>query len=168
MKTALTGVLAMGVLLAGCAQAAPSAPTPAGSATRTTVPSATAPNPPSPEPATTGETRTDDQGSVVFQVTPLNLGSPGETLDFDVSMNTHSVDVGWDLAAQSVLITDSGVEVQGVSWPVGGGHHYGGTLSFPARTAEGTPVLEGASTLTLVIRDTDVAKRVFTWELTPR
>lgn len=97
-------------------------------------------------------------------MTPLNIDPPGASLDFDVSMNTHSVDLAWDLAAQSVLKTDTGLEVVGLSWPVGNGHHYAGTLSFPA-TAEGQPLLDGAATLTLLIRDTDVPERVFTWEL---
>ena len=109
--------------------------------------------------------QTDDQGAVVFTATPLNLDAPGDTLDFDVTMNTHSVDVAWDLAAQSLLRTDTGVEVQAESWPIGSGHHYAGTLSFPAHTADGASVLEGASVLTLVIRDTDVPVRLFTWDL---
>ena len=33
--------------------------------------------------------RIDEQGAVVFEVTPLNLGTPADTLEFDVSMNTH-------------------------------------------------------------------------------
>ena len=109
--------------------------------------------------------RTDSQGAVEFVVTPLNLTTPGETLDFDVSMNTHSVDVSWNLAAQSVLKTDTGLEVKGLSWPVGSGHHYQGTLTFPAKTAEGKTLLDGATTLTLTLRDTDVPERVFVWEL---
>lgn len=48
-------------------------------------------------------TRTDSQGAVEFAVTPLNLSEPGDTLDFDVSMNTHSVNLAWNLAAQSRL-----------------------------------------------------------------
>jgi hypothetical protein len=109
--------------------------------------------------------RADSQGAVKFVVTPLNLAASGETLDFDVSMNTHSVSVSWDLAAQSVLKTDTGLEMKGLSWPVGGGHHYGGTLTFPAKTPDGKALLEGAQTLTLTIRDTDVPERVFVWEL---
>lgn len=109
--------------------------------------------------------RTDSQASVEFVVTPLNLTAPGETLDFDVSLNTHSVDLSWDLAAQSVLSTDTGLEVKGASWPVGGGHHYEGTLSFPAKTADGKPLLDGAKTLTLTIRDAAAPARVFVWAL---
>ena len=109
--------------------------------------------------------RTDAQGAVEFTVTPLSLTAPGETLEFDVSMDTHSVDLSWDLAAQSVLKTDTGLEVKGLSWPVGSGHHYEGKLTFPAKTADGEALLEGAKTLTLIIRDTDAAERMFVWEL---
>jgi len=109
--------------------------------------------------------RTDSQGAVEFVVTPLNLTTPGETLDFDVSMNTHSVDLSWDLAAQSVLATDTGLVVQGQGWPVGSGHHFEGTLSFPAKTADGKVLLDGATKLTLTIKDAGAAERIFIWEL---
>jgi len=109
--------------------------------------------------------RTDSQGSVEFVVTPINLAAPGETLDFDISMNTHSVDLSWDLVAQSVLTTDTGLEVKGLSWPVGNGHHYEGTLTFPAKTADGKSVLDGAKRLTLRIRDAGVPERVFEWDV---
>jgi hypothetical protein len=109
--------------------------------------------------------RSDDQGAVTFVVTPLNLLAPGDTLDFSVSMDTHSVDLGWDLAALSTLRTDTGREVPGLSWPVGGSHHYQGTLSFPAATAGGEALLAGARSLTLTIRGTDIAERVFTWDI---
>jgi hypothetical protein len=56
--------------------------------------------------------------------------------------------------------------MKGLSWPVGSGHHYEGTLTFPAKTTDGKTLLEGAKTLTLTISNTDVAKRVFVWELT--
>ena len=111
--------------------------------------------------------RTDTQGAVEFVVTPLNLNTAGATLDFDVSMNTHSVDLAWDLAAQSVLATDTGREVAGQSWPAGTGHHYEGTLTFPVTAANGEGLLDSATTLTLTIRNTDVPARVFTWALNP-
>ncbi len=165
MNTRGPVLIAVGLVLAGCAGLGANNPSDQGAATRTAVPSATAPAAPAGGAPADLSTRTDDQGAVVFTATPLNLDGSGDTLDFDVTMNTHSVDVGWDLAARSVLRTDAGVEVQAVSWPVGSGHHYGGTLSFPASTPEGVPVLQGASVLTLVIRDTDVPERVFTWNL---
>ncbi len=165
MKMPVLALMAAGLLLGGCRTTAE--PTVGlATATRTSVPSATAPaNPPEPGALSEADTRIDEQGMVVFEVTPLNLGSPGDTLDFAVAMNTHSVDLGWDLAAQSVLQTDTGLEVGGIGWPVGSGHHYEGTLSFPGRTADGAPFLDGATVLTLVIRDTDVPERTFVWEV---
>jgi len=40
---------------------------------------------------------TDEQGAVAIEVTQLNLNGPGETLDFRVGMNTHSVELDMDL-----------------------------------------------------------------------
>jgi hypothetical protein len=162
MKGSAAIIVVPAMALAACSSAAATGQGAPATVTRTVVPSATAP---SPVESTEGETRTDEQGAVVFEVTPVNLGSPEETLDFEVVMNTHSIDLGWDLAAQSVLQTDTGLEVGGTAWPVGNGHHYGGTLSFPSVTDDGENLLEGVGRLTLVIRDTDVPERLFVWEL---
>jgi len=162
MKRTMSLLALSVILLAGCSGSAATGSAVTVATTRTPVPTGTTAT---PEEATEGETRLDEQGEVVFAVTPLNLESPGDTLDFEVVMETHSVDLAWDLAAQSVLRTDTGLEVQGTSWPIGEGHHYGGTLSFPASTTDGTSVLDGAAALTLVIRDTDVPERAFVWEL---
>lgn len=153
--------------LAGCASPASteSGSLPASPA-RTPPPEATLASPPTrgPEPY---ETRTDSQGSVTFEVTPIVLSVGAETLDFEVVMDTHSVDLTWDLATQSVLRTESGLQVQALSWPPGSGHHYSGTLSFPGRSPDGAALLEGVRSLTLIIRDTDVPQRVFAWDLQP-
>lgn len=110
--------------------------------------------------------REDSQGAVTVTVTPLNLDDPGDTLNFDVVMNTHSVDLSMDLATLTTLETDTGISVLPVIWDAPrGGHHVGGTLSFPA-SGSGKPLLDGAATLTLTIRDVDVSERVFVWELT--
>ena len=109
--------------------------------------------------------RTDEQGAVVFQVTPLDLSNPTDTLDFDVAMNTHSIDLSMDLATLSTLSTDTGVTVQATKWGApGGGHHVDGKLIFPA-AQNGKSILEGASKLTLTIVKVDAASRVFEWEL---
>lgn len=109
--------------------------------------------------------RIDEQGAVVFEVTPLNLGTPADTLEFDVAMNTHSVDLSMDLAALSTLSTDNGITVQASKWDaVPGGHHVEGKLIFPS-AQDGTSILDGASKLTLTIVDVDVPSRVFEWEL---
>lgn len=128
-----------------------------------TQPPASTPMP----PAGASLTRTDAQGAVTFAVTPLNLTANAPTLEFAVVMDTHAVDLSWDLAAQAVLQTDTGLEVAGQRWTPGSGHHYENTLVFPAQTAAGQPLLTTAQTLTLVIRDTDVPERTFVWQLTP-
>jgi len=119
------------------------------------------------DPAPGPLARTDNQGAVEFVVEPLNLNDPGDTLDFTVTMDTHSLDLDSDLAALSMLETGSGSQVGATGWPVGGGHHYAGTLSFPRFELGGEGLLAGARALRLVIRGTDVPERVFTWEISP-
>jgi len=110
-------------------------------------------------------TRIDQQGSVTVAVTPLNFEQPGQTLDFQVSLETHSVDLSLDLATVATLTTDTGLVVQALSWGgPKGGHHVSGTLSFPS-TQDGKPVMEGAKKLTLTIKDLDDPERVFIWDL---
>ena len=109
--------------------------------------------------------RLDEQGAVIFEVTPLNLGTPADTLEFDVAMNTHSVDLSMDLAPLATLTTDSGITVQASKWDATpGGHHVDGKLIFPS-AQDGISILEGASKLTLTIINVDAASRVFDWEL---
>ncbi len=143
------------------------------------APSAANTNPPTSQPApisndnpapTTGAengdlARTDEQGAVVFTVTPLNLDVPADTLEFDVAMNTHSVDLSMDLATLSILSTDTGVTARATKWDATpGGHHVSGKLIFPA-TSNGKSILDGATKLTLTIVNVDAASRVFEWEL---
>jgi hypothetical protein len=109
--------------------------------------------------------RADSQGSVEFLVVPKNLDAPAETLDFLIEMNTHSIDLSWNLAAQSTLTADNGLSVVGSSWPTGSGHHVQGTLKFPTKTTDGKPLLDGAKKLTLTIKEAGVPTRVFEWTL---
>lgn len=117
--------------------------------------------------ASTGQrlTRTDEQGAVIVDVTPSNLSSPGNTIDFEVGMNTHSVDLSMDLAALATLETDTGLMVAPLSWEgMSGGHHVSGKLLFPAQV-NGKPLLAGATTLTLVISNVDAPERTFIWKI---
>lgn len=110
-------------------------------------------------------TRVDQQGAVVVEVTPLNLENPTDQLEFDVVMNTHSIDLSMDLAALATLTTDTGVTVQATLWDAPrGGHHLTGKLIFPA-AKDGKPILEGATKLTLTIVGVDAPSRVFEWQL---
>ena len=159
-------------LLVACApiQSATGLPTPQPSPISNVVPTPTD-NPaliPTLFPDANGNSelaRLDEQGAVAFEVTPLNLGTPADTLEFQVSMNTHSVDLSMDLAVLATLSTDTGVSLQALKWDaVPGGHHVSGTLIFPL-TQDGKSILEGASKLTLTIANVDAPSRVFEWQL---
>lgn len=109
--------------------------------------------------------RIDQQGAIIVEITPLNLDSPTNTLEFDVVLTTHSIDLSMDLAAVSTLTTDTGVSVESTLWDAPlGGHHVEGKLIFPA-TKDGKPILEGATKLTLTIINVDAPTRIFEWKL---
>lgn len=108
--------------------------------------------------------QSDEQGAVTVEITPLNLNNAWESIDFQVAMNTHSVDLSMDLAALATLTTDTGHTVQATLWEApSGGHHVSGTLSFPV-SAEAGSVLDGAKKITLTLVNVDAAERVFVWE----
>ncbi len=110
-------------------------------------------------------TRSDSQGAVTVEVKPVNLTDPGETLSFEIGLDTHSVDLSMDLATLATLTADNGRTVQATVWDAPqGGHHVSGTLLFPANL-DGKPVLDGATKLTLIIKDLDAAERDFSWDL---
>lgn len=110
-------------------------------------------------------TRSDSQGAITIEVKPENLGNPGDTFVFAISLTTHSVDLSMDLAALSTLSTDDGRSVQATLWDAPrGGHHVSGTLSFPS-SVDGKELSASAKTLTLTIKDVDAPLRVFTWNL---
>jgi len=107
----------------------------------------------------------DNQGAVSVTVKPLNLNNPSETLDFEIEMNTHSVDLSTNLSETAILSTDTGLEIRAIAWDgVSGGHHVSGNLSFPSYF-DGQSVLEGITQVTLTIHNVDVSERVFVWQL---
>jgi len=115
------------------------------------APSASQPGAEWPE----GQAQQDAQGAVEVTIIPLSLNNPGDTLDFEVSLNTHSIDLSMDLATLATLTTDTGQAVVATRWDAPrGGHHVSGVLSFPS----------SVSRLTLTLINLDAAERVFTWE----
>ena len=108
--------------------------------------------------------RSDEQGEVSVVITPLNLNQAWESIDFQVEMNTHSVDLNMDLAELVTLTTDAGNTIQAISWDApGGGHHISGMLSFPANV-DNIPLLEGVNKITLSLVNVDAEVRNFSWE----
>lgn len=152
-------VVVLGLALAACSAARPLS-------VQTTPEVVTGSQAQVAEPADSQDmARIDTQGAVTVEVVPDKLSDPGDELVFEVSMNTHSVDLSMDLAPLAILSVDNGSYVQATLWdaPVGG-HHVSGKLTFPASVA-GKALLDGATRLTLTINNVDVPQRVFTWEL---
>lgn len=109
-------------------------------------------------------TRSDVQGAIEILVTPLNFQAPGTELRFEVSLDTHSVDLNYDLAGLAVLKTDTGLILPASLWDAPqGGHHVAGTLSF-ALSVEQASRLQSANQITLEVRDLGVPLRSLVWE----
>lgn len=109
----------------------------------------------------TFDTQSNDEKAVWVEVTPLNLPEGGSTLDFEVAFNTHSVDLGFDPVAISVLRDEAGREYPAIAWEgaAPGGHHRSGVLRFQVPD-NATGFIE------VVIHDVaGVPERVFRWSL---
>lgn len=168
-------ILTIGLVLAACSSA--SLPTPTLPAVEPTAlpptqplvaPTQASPSQPA-QPAGAQAIQlaelTDSQGVVTVIVKPLYLKSSPDTLSFEVTLDTHSIDLSMDLTALATLMTDTGQSVQATLWDAPqGGHHVSGTLSFPA-SIDGKPILDNAVKLTLIIKDVDAPERTFAWDL---
>ncbi|MHB8087657.1 MAG: hypothetical protein ACYDH2_05350 [Anaerolineaceae bacterium] len=109
-------------------------------------------------------TQTDSQGEITVDITPENLKTIGETLVFDVSLNTHSIDLSMDLVQLSTLTTDTGRVIQATNWDATtGGHHVSGKLAF-ITVVDGKNLLEGVKGFTITITGLDVPSRQFSWQ----
>lgn len=126
---------------------------------------------PSEEPAsaTTGdgtktsasmlEPQINELASVTVEVSPKEF-VPGSPISFDISMNTHSVDLNYDLTKTATLIDDAGNIYRPLGWDGSppSGHHRSGALTFP-------PLPSSAQSIKLVLSDINGADRVFEWQL---
>jgi hypothetical protein len=168
-------LFATGLVLAACSTAKPFSSTqlaveptaisPSQSPATSTQASAAQPAQPAGAQALQLAELTDSQGAVTVIVKPLDLNSSKDTLSFEIALETHSVDLSMDLAALATLTTNTVQRVQAALWdaPVGG-HHVSGTLSFPSNV-DGKALLDGASKLTLILKDVDAPERIFAWDL---
>lgn len=104
--------------------------------------------------------QTVEGGSVAVKVTPLKMEPPAP-LEFDIAMDTHSVDLSDDMLKAVVLRDDSGMEYAPSAWdgPTAGGHHREGKIKFAPLTME-------TKVLTLIVKNiAGVPERSFKWEL---
>jgi hypothetical protein len=100
------------------------------------------------------------KNSVNVDVVPVQLAS-GQQVKFDVRMSTHSVELGQDMVAVSLLKDSNGQVYRTENWKGSppGGHHRSGTLEFPV--IKGNP-----GSVTLIIKNiASVPERVFTWKI---
>jgi hypothetical protein len=106
------------------------------------------------------QAQTNDENAVWAEVKPVQLG-PGQPAIFEVRLNTHSVNLTYDMVQVSSLQDSQGKVYKATAWKGSspGGHHRRGTLEFPQ--LEGNPQI-----VKLVIKGiADVPKRVFEWKL---
>lgn len=149
--TAIVAVL----LVAGCSSSTPAASNPAASG-----PAASSPASASAGPAA-GLTQTSDGGQVTVVV---DWAGPAAGAVFDVTLDTHSVDLDPLDLADTILRNDRGETLTARPWTAPkGGHHREGTLAFDGDV---TPFLAGSRWIELVITGVgDLPERTLRWEL---
>jgi hypothetical protein len=150
-------IVLVGLLLVNCAGSAQGSASPP--ATRTTPSGQNAGE--RQQPSSSGwdlSPRRNDAGQVSIDVTPLTLGD--DVWEFEVALNTHSVNLDFDVTKVSALRCDQGREYLPVAWDGSGpgGHHRSGVLKF-------TALDHPTSSVEIVIRDVaSVPERVFEWD----
>lgn len=106
-----------------------------------------------------GYTKQENQeADVAVEVTPLKLSSK-ESPEFDIVLDTHSVNLDKSLKDISVLEDDKGNMYSPISWSGGiGGHHIEGNLVFPSLSKD-------AKSVKLTIKQIGGVDRIFNWVL---
>lgn len=105
------------------------------------------------------ETLTNEEGEVAVSVTPKALAQ--DSWSFEVVLNTHSVDLNYDLQSLSFLVDGNGREYKAVSWEGDPpeGHHRKGILKFDSLSKVG-------SNFQLKVKNVgSVSERSFEWQL---
>ena len=106
------------------------------------------------------EMKSNSENRVRVDVRPVQL-TAGQPVKFEVRMNTHSADLGQDMAAVCTLKDNNGREYKPTAWQGSppGGHHRKGVLEFPNLT-------DNTESITLIIREIDnVPERTFNWRI---
>lgn len=104
------------------------------------------------------EEKENSEGEVTVTVKPLKLDRGGNTV-FEVTMETHTVNLDKDLKEISVLTDDKGKEYKPISWSGElGGHHVSGDLIFPILPKD-------TRSVKLTIKEINNIDRVFEWKL---
>lgn len=105
--------------------------------------------------------QTNSEENVTVQITPLNISKTSNFWEFEISMQTHSVELNQDLVKNSVMIDNNGKRYYPVAWEGDppSGHHRKGILKFEAIS----PIPK--SIMLKINQIGDVQERVFKWDL---
>jgi len=99
-------------------------------------------------------------GAVEVEVKPVSISmGQGKDIVFEVSMNTHSVELNYDYTQIATLSDDRGNSYKPTQWTGGNsGHHLKGELIF-------APFPENTKQLTLTLDGVDNKSEDLTWQL---
>lgn len=111
-----------------------------------------------PQTQSASLTQKNSEGAVTVEVTPKEL-APGSQAVFEITFDTHSVELNYDIAEITQLTDDNGNSYKPLSWTGGkGSHHIEGRLTFPE-------IEKSTKKVTLTIPGIDNKDRVFIWDL---
>ena len=98
---------------------------------------------------------------MTVQVTAKSMGLAGGQWEFAVVLDSHSADLGDDLAGSALLTTDDGRTFKPAGWlgAPPGGHHREGVLAFDL------PAPRPASIELRIDRPGESAPCIFRWKL---
>ncbi len=100
-------------------------------------------------------------GGVTVRAKPADVSGKATVWLFQVALDTHSGDLGDDLAATAVMVDAAGKKYSAVGWEgdASGGHHRKGVLRFKALSPQ------PESLELLIQRPGEAAPRAFRWQL---
>lgn len=97
--------------------------------------------------------KSGEMGAVRVEVAPLTAST------YEITLNTHSVDLDFDFKEIVTLVDNNGIKYQPVSWSGDrGGHHLNGKLQF-------STIDPRAKSITLTIRDIEDEVLSLEWML---
>lgn len=102
--------------------------------------------------------QTKSMGAVEVEVTPKTIES-GKDIVFQISLNTHSVELDYDYTKIATLADEQGNTYKTTTWTGGNsGHHLEGELVFAALS-------QSPKELTLTLEGIDNKSETFIWKL---
>lgn len=102
--------------------------------------------------------QTKTMGAVDVELTPIKL-EPGQSMVFELALNTHSVDLSYNYAEIISAEDNNGNRYDAIKWSGGeGGHHLRGEVELE-------PLLKDVNKIKIYIGEIDNAKAEFEWEI---